>query len=181
VHRARPGLAGAASQDPTQRVGADAVVDPRLLGLPAGVDFSDDRPLQWLSTRRLRDDAPVWVPAEFVASSGDELPGSGPADGWLTVPVSNGLGAGTSLEQAIAHAVLEILQRDGNGLTFRAMDRGTVIDLHGVTDEVTLAALDQLTAAGVEVLPKLASTELASIFRRALVDDGFGGAGAVWG
>ena len=101
----------------------------------------------------------MWVPAEFVASSGDELPGSGPADGWLTVPVSNGLGAGTSLEQAIAHAVLEILQRDGNGLTCRAMDRGTVIDLHGVTDEVTLAALDQLSAAGVDVLPKLASTE----------------------
>lgn len=142
-----------------REVGADGVVDPRLLGLPAGVDFTDDRPLQWLCTRRLRDDARVWVPAEFVASTSDELPGDAPAEGWLTVPVSNGLGAGTSLEQAIAHAVMEILQRDGNGLTFRAMDQGAVIDLAGVTDEVTLAALDQLTAAGVEVLPKVGSTE----------------------
>ncbi len=142
-----------------REVGADAVVDPRLLGLPAGVEIDDDRPLQWLPTRRLRDDATVWVPAEFVASSGDELTGRGPADGWLALPVSNGMGAGSSLEQAIAHAVMEILQRDGNGLTFRALDQGTVIDLRGVTDPVTLAALDRLRAAGVEVLPKLAATD----------------------
>ncbi len=147
-------------------LGPDAVVDPRLLGLPAGVDLTDERVLQWLPMRRLRDEAQVWVPAEFVASSADELPGAAPPDGWLTVPVSNGLGAGSSLDQAVAHAVLEVLQRDGNGLTFRALDQGTVIDLAGVTDPVTLSALDRLRAAGVQVLPKLASTEfgLANVY-----------------
>lgn len=154
------------SADLVAELGPDAVVDPRLLGLPAGVELTDERPLQWLPLRRLRDDAQVWVPAEFVASSGDELPGEAPPGGWLTVPVSNGLGAGSSLDQAIAHAVLEVLQRDGNGLTFRAMDQGTVIDLEGVTDPVTLSAIDRLRAAGVEVLPKLASTEfgLANVY-----------------
>lgn len=148
--------------DLRRELGADAVVDPRLLALPAGVAFDDDRPLQWLPTRRLRDDAPVWVPAELVASSGDELGSGAPAGGWLTVPVSNGMGAGSSREQAVAHAVMEILQRDGNGLVFRAMDRGAVIDLRGVTDAVTLAALDRLGAAGVEVLPKLAATDFGT-------------------
>lgn len=142
-----------------RRRGDDGVLDPRLLGLPAGVDFDDDRPLQWLPMRRQSDAAEVLVPAEFVASSADELPGRGPAGGWLTVPVSNGLGAGTSIEQATAHAVLEIAQRDGNGLSFRALDQGTVISLDAVTDQVTLAALDQLARAGVRVLAKLASTD----------------------
>ena len=147
-------------------LGPDAVVDPRLLGLPAGVGFDDARPLQWLPLRRLRDGAQVWVPAEFVASSADELPGEAPPDGWLTVPVSNGLGAGSTLEQAVAHGVLEVLQRDGNGLTFRALDQGAVVDLDGVTDAVTLSAIDRLRAAGVDVLPKLGSTEfeLANVY-----------------
>lgn len=149
-----------------RRHGSDRVVDPRTLGLPAGVSYNDDRPLQWLPMRRLRDSAEVLVPAEFVASSAAELPGAGPVGGWLTVPVSNGLGAGSSLEQATAHAVMEILQRDGNGLRFRALDAGVVISLDGVTDPVTLQALLQLTAAGVHVLPKLASTDfgLANVY-----------------
>ena len=139
--------------------GHDGVVDPRLLGLPAGVDYDHDRPLQWLAMSRLRDGAEVLVPAEFVASSGSELRGDPPAGGWLTVPVSNGLGAGTSLEQAVTHALLEILQRDGNGLTFRALDRGRVLDLAGVSDPVTRDALARMRAAGIDVLAKVGSTE----------------------
>ena len=145
------------------RLGHDAVVDPRLLGLPAGVPFDDDTELVWLQMRRLRDDlgggAPVWVPAELVASSGSELPATVPPGGWLTTPVTNGLGAGSTLPQALAHAVLEVVQRDGNGLTFRALDSGVVIDLDGVTDPETRAALLLLQQAGVEVLAKLASVD----------------------
>jgi len=141
------------------RYGVGGVVDPRLLGLPAGVPFDDDTELVWLPMRRLEDDGPVWVPAELVASAGPELPPVTPPGGWLTTPVSNGLGAGSSLAQAIAHAVLEVVQRDGNGLTFRALDTGRVIDLDAVTDVETRAALARLEAAGVEVIAKLASVD----------------------
>jgi ribosomal protein S12 methylthiotransferase accessory factor len=155
--RGAPRVSG--SYDDLRRRDVGGVVDPRLLGLPAGADYSDARPPQWLPMRRLQDGAEVLVPAEFVASTAGELVGAAPRGGWLTTPVSNGLGAGSSLEQAIAHAVLEIVQRDGNGLAFRALDRGIVLALDDVRDEITLAALDRLVGAGVEVLAKLASTD----------------------
>lgn len=140
--------------------GGEAAIDPRLLCMPAGVEFTDERVLQWLPMRRLHDDVEVLVPAELVASSPEELPGAGPPGGWLTGPISNGLGAGSSLEQATAHAILEVLQRDGNGLAFRALDAGMVLDLDGVQDPATLDALGRLAAAGVQVQAKLAATDL---------------------
>jgi ribosomal protein S12 methylthiotransferase accessory factor len=146
-----------------RRHGPEAVVDPRLLGLPAGLPYDDDRPLQWLPMTRLGDGAEVLVPAELVASEPSDLPGAPPPGGWLTTSVTNGLGAGTSREQAVRHALLEVVQRDGNGLSFRALDAGRVIDLDGVTDLVTLAALDQLRSAGIEVQAKLAATDFGLV------------------
>lgn len=140
--------------------GADRVQDPRTLALPAGVDWDPDRPLQWLPTTRRRDGEEVLVPAEFVASIPHDLPGDPPPGGWLTVPVTNGIGAGLDPDRALSHALLEIVQRDGDGLTFRALDTGVVLDLAAVTDPVTLAALDRLRAAGVEPLAKLAAVDL---------------------
>lgn len=162
--RAGRALAGAPTEQGSlaqlrRRHGPDGVVDPRLLGLPAGVPFDDDTPLVWWPMTRLADGATVLAPVELVASAGSELPQERPPAGWLTTPVSNGLGAGSSLEQALAHAVLEIVQRDGNGLSFRAFDTGQVLDLDGVTDPVTRWALDLLRAAGVQVLAKIASTD----------------------
>ncbi len=132
---------------------------PPLLGLPAGTAFDDDTPLVWWPMTRLADGRTVLAPAELVASAGSELPAEQPPGGWLTTPVSNGLGAGSSLEQALAHAVLEIVQRDGNGLSFRAFDTGQVLDPRGRHRPVTRWALDRLRAAGVEVLAKIASTD----------------------
>ena len=143
-----------------RRRGPDRVQDPRTLALPAGCDYTDERPLHWLPMTRLRDGEEVLVPAEFVASSPYDLGGDPPPGGWLTVPVTNGLGAGLDPDRALRHALLEIVQRDGNGLTFRALDRGVLLDLAGVTDPVTLDALARLRAAGVEPLAKLAAVDL---------------------
>ena len=150
-------------REAVRRHGAAEVVDPRLLGLPAGLPYDDERPLQWLPMTRLQDGGPTWVPAEFVASEPTDLGGGAPPGGWLTTPVTNGLGAGTSREQAVRHGLLEVVQRDGNGLTFRAMDAGRVLDLDGVTDPATLAALDRLRAAGVAVVAKLAATDFGLV------------------
>lgn len=148
-----------------RRHGAGSVVDPRLLGLPAGSDFDDDRPLAWWPVRRVVagevGDEQLFAPAEHVASSVGDLPREAPAGSWLITPVTNGLGAGGRLDQAVSHGILEILQRDGNGLTFRAMDTGVVLDLDDVRDPVTLQVLDRLRTAGVDVMAKLASTDFA--------------------
>lgn len=138
------------------RATGELVQDPRTLCLEAGSDYDDDRPLQWLQARRLRDDAPVWVPVDLLASRSVDLP---PGER-LTTAVTNGLGAGLEPDRALSHALLELLQRDGNGLVFRALDRGVVVDLDGLADPDALDVLARLRAAGVEPLVKLASTEL---------------------
>lgn len=139
--------------------GADRVQDPRTLCLPAGCAYDDDRPLQWLPMTRLRDGEQVLVPAELVASTGADLPGDPPPGGWLTTVITNGEGAAFDLETATSHALLEVLQRDGNAVAFRAMDRGVVVDLDGLTDPDSLGLLERLRDNGIDVLVKLASTE----------------------
>lgn len=139
------------------------VQDPRTLCLEAGSAYDDDRVLQWLPMTRLGDGEQVLVPAELVASTPNDLPGPGPRDGWLTTVITNGQGAAFDVERATSHALLEVLQRDGNAVSFRAMDTGVVVDLDGVTDPDTLALLARLRGAGIEVLVKLASTDLGVV------------------
>ena len=95
------------------------VADPRTLGLPAGSAYTDDRPLVWLPTTRVRTGETVYAPADFLVSEPGELPSEEP----LITPVTNGLGAGLDEPRAISHGILEILQRHTNGLRFRALDR----------------------------------------------------------
>ena len=151
-----------ASYDDLVRAGRPAQ-DPRTLCLEAGSPYDDDRVLQWLPMTRLSDREQVLVPAELVASTPNDLPGVPPPDGWLTTVITNGQGAAFDVERATVHAVLEVLQRDGNAVAFRAMDRGTVVDLEGLTDPDALALLDRLTRAGIDVVVKLASTELGVV------------------
>ena len=66
--------------------GAGRVADPLTLVLEAGSDYTPDRPLQWLPMTRRRDGEQVWVPAEFVGSAPDDLPGEPPPGGWLDHP-----------------------------------------------------------------------------------------------
>ncbi|SNS27602.1 ribosomal protein S12 methylthiotransferase accessory factor [Geodermatophilus pulveris] len=147
----------------TRRHGRDRVADPRTLCLEAGSAHDDDRPLQWLPMTRQRDGETVLVPAELVASAPDDLPGDPPPGGWLTTVVTNGQGAAFDADRAVAHALLEVLQRDGNATSFRAMDRGVVVDLAGLRDPDALSLLDRLDAAGIDVVVKLAATEFGVV------------------
>ena len=146
-----------------RKEGRDRVADPRTLCLEAGSEYSDDRPLQWLPMTRQRDGETVLVPAELVASAPDDLPGDPPPGGWLTTVITNGQGAAFDADRAVAHALLEVLQRDGNATSFRAMDTGVVVDLAGLRDPDALALLDRLDAAGIDVVVKLASTDLGVV------------------
>ena len=138
-------------------LGERHVADPLTLCLPAGSDVTWDTVLEWVPAQRWPSAGTVWMPIDIAACSvGDLSQGYTP----FTTPITNGLGAGPTLDFAIGHGVCELLQRDGNGLGFRAMDRGVVLDLgDGPADPHTSAMLARLDAMGIEVIPKFAADE----------------------
>ena len=138
-------------------LGARGVADPLALCLPAGSPVGHGTVLEWAPARRWPGGETVLVPTEIAACSvGDLSPGYQP----FTTPITNGLGAGPTLDFAIGHGICELLQRDGNGIGFRAMDRGIALDLgDGPADPRTRALLEKLAALGIDALPKFASDE----------------------
>ena len=143
----------------------EEVVDPRRLRLPAGTPWTPEMEITWVAVRRYRagvayDDQPrAWVPIEAAATHTYDLrlnDGEQP----LYQPVSNGNGAGDTDDRALCHGLLELVQRDGNSAGYRAADRHIRIELDDVRDRQTRALLDRLDAAGIEVIAKLADTNL---------------------
>lgn len=100
-------------------------IDPVSLCLEAGSDYAPDMPLLWVGARRWRTGEPVLLPEAAVAVSPGQLHGSGRP---LMTPITNGLGAGDTLERAIAHGLLELVQRDGNSVSQRALDTGVGVE-----------------------------------------------------
>ena len=145
--------------DLTAAYGIDAVVNPVALGLPAGSPHHADQPRFWVEMQRYPEGV-KWVLLEAAASSPAELPaGYDP----LFLPVSNGLGAGLNTARGLLHGLLEVLQRDGNSVRYRALDQGHVLDLsESVPDEVS-EVLQQLRTAGFAINVKLAATDFGLV------------------
>lgn len=151
--------------------GQDQVIDPLTLCLSAGYPYHDKLPLRWVAVTRLVDGTRCWAPRETVAFSGFsydirsthvELQ-SNEAHAKLFPPITCGLGAGLTIEQALSHGILELLQRDGNCTTFRAMDQGIDIELDVIESEEIKATLSHLGSLGLRVRAKLASTEFGLV------------------
>ena len=141
-----------------------AAIDPLSLCLEAGNAYDETVELEWVEIGRLSGDK-VWVPLEFVACGWSDLPPFGNAElgqtrrGFLVTPITNGLGAGTSWEMAVTHGLLELLQRDGNGLSIRALATTTAVNPDSIVDPQSRDLLDKFERAGIDVAIKLASTD----------------------
>ena len=139
-------------------------IDPLDLCLEAGSLYDEHIELDWVEIERLGG-GKTWVPVEFVACGWSDLSEIGnPAlgetrRGFLVTPITNGLGAGTSRAMAIVHGLLELLQRDGNGLSIRALATTDALDLSTIHDPTARELLDTFEREGVDVVVKLASTD----------------------
>lgn len=112
------------------RYGARGVADPLTLCLSAGSVYTHDRSLQWVACRRYETNEAVYVPIEFVACQNSDVePGE-----WLITLITNGLGAGLARDHAISHGLLELVQRDGNSVRFRALAEPVGVELDHVKD-----------------------------------------------
>ena len=150
---ANPGIV-ASFKELARTRGPRAAIDPLSLCLPAGSAYDGDTQLRWVEGCRWPSREPVLVPDQWIASHDSDLP-TGPR---LITPITNGLGAGLDLEHAIAHGIMELLQRDGNVVGFRALDQGVVIDLDAVDDPLVGQLLAHLRELGIDVTAKLAGT-----------------------
>jgi ribosomal protein S12 methylthiotransferase accessory factor len=150
----------ASYKDLVRDIGEGNVLDPVAACLPAGSGYTpDETELEWLPMRRYPDGAEVLVPVELAASRFADLGETARAAERLFTPITNGLGAGLVEAQALDHAVLELLQRDGNGVSFRAMDRGMVVETDEIKTEGTRDLLRRLEAEGIDVQVKLTATD----------------------
>jgi ribosomal protein S12 methylthiotransferase accessory factor len=154
--------------------GAGGVADPLTLCLPAGSPVTRDTVLAWTRAVRLRTGESVLVPLDVAGNDVFELP---PGYRPFTPLITNGYGAGPDFEWAVGHGLLELLQRDGNGLLFRALDRGCVLDFarHEIAPDIG-ELLAKLDARGIEVLPKFATDEfgLCNLYVVGYDREGFG-------
>ena len=142
--------------DLVANLGERTVADPLTLCLPAGSTVGRDTVLEWVEAVRHADGSTVLVPIDLAAYNSAEL-----SDAYrpFTTIISNGMGAGPDLDWAVGHGLCEILQRDGNGLLFRALDRGVAIDLPGDLSAGAAELLARYDAAGIRPIPKFATDE----------------------
>ena len=149
----------AATYADLKRHGRDAI-DTVSLCLSAGSDYDPDSTLlTWVEARRHPSGDPALVPIEFAAPRMADIGAGVDPNSLLAVPITNGLGAGPTFAHALAHGILELLQRDGNSVHYRALDRGIVVDLDDVRSPDTRALLSHLDAEGMEIIVKLASDD----------------------
>ena len=134
-------------------------LDPVSLNLQVGTSYTPAMPLQWLEVTRHPDGQSAWCPIEFVAPRYADIESGADPSRFVGVPITNGLGAGPSFERALAHGVLELLQRDGNSVNYRALDRGIAVELDEVRDPQTRALLKHLDEQNIEVLVKVAALD----------------------
>src|SRR5215210_7473384 len=142
-----------------RRYGESGVLDPIEACLEAGTAYDHGRVIDWVEARRFPEEA-VLVPVDLAATRSADLSAEEQKRERLITPITNGLGAGPTLEHALSHALLELVQRDGNSVTYRALDQGITVDTAEVSDPETRDLLLYLDREGVEVIVKLAATDL---------------------
>ncbi len=134
-------------------------LDPVSLNLQVGTPYTPELPLIWVEVARHPDGQTALVPIEFVAPRYADIEAGADPARFVSVPITNGLGAGPTFERALAHGILELLQRDGNSVNYRALDRGVRVELDDVRDPQTRALLAHLDDEGIEVLVKVAAQD----------------------
>lgn len=125
-----------------KKLGARAV-DVRELARPRG-RLDRDASWRWVEGVDLVTDAPILVPEQAVTLDTT----------FTTPPVfdisSNGLASGNTVNEAVVHALCEVLERDAEAAWRRAgSDRRIVLDT--IPDPVCRDLIDRVTATGARV------------------------------
>ena len=136
-------------------------VDPRDLILPEGADT--DRFMPWYEGFDIVNKEPVFVPAHAVFHP---LPPNyrGPFR-----TNTNGLASGNTFEEAVFHALSEVIERDAWSLVEACRDTGPCVT--GMTDPTILAMQEKFAKAQVEVRVRDITSDIGIPTMAAVADD----------
>ncbi|GAA1941088.1 TOMM precursor leader peptide-binding protein [Kitasatospora viridis] len=139
---------------------AEHAVDPRTLGLlPAGTylepdghhqPFTEDAVVSWVWAYSFGQGRPVLVPESHAYYRTDWQPGA-QADKPFTFEISNGCALGGSVEEAVLHGILEIVERDAFLLTWYARMPVPEVDLAGAPDPRIGLVVERIERTGYRV------------------------------
>jgi thioglycine synthase len=137
------------------------VIDPRDLILPLSTD--PDRLMSWTEGFDIVNDQDVLLPAHAVFHP---LPPNyrGPFR-----TNTNGLASGNTFEEAVFHALSEVIERDAWSLVEACRDTGPCVT--GVTDPAILEMQEKFKKAQVEVLVRDITSDIGIPTMAAVADD----------
>jgi ribosomal protein S12 methylthiotransferase accessory factor len=137
------------------------VLDPKDLILPKEADL--DRSITWVEGYDITNDEEVIVPAQAVFHP---LP---PHTGQLFRTSTNGLASGNTLEEAVFHALCEVIERDAWSLV--EASRNTGASVVNIDDPTCRAMQKKFSDAQVEVLVRDITSDLGIPTMAAIADD----------
>jgi ribosomal protein S12 methylthiotransferase accessory factor len=127
-------------------------VPPASVPLPENVPDPAGKPLAWFRGATLAGD-PVWVPAHDVAAPFAPPPGAhNPPAVWR----STGLAAGSDLDEAVLHGLLEVCERDAVAAAQLA-HTGATVDPASIDSERVQDVVQRARALEMEIEFKLLS------------------------
>ncbi len=170
AERARPQTRRATSAELAAR--GEAYFDPERL-LPADAPLLPDQPIHWLEGRSWPSGAPIWMPLDAVSLGGDaaDLPTIGRS--------SNGLASGNCSEEALFHAICELVERDATSLWSLLTDPArlaTEFAIDDVADETVRDLGARIAAAGLQLRLFDQTTDLGVPSVMAVIIENGGGA-----
>lgn len=157
IHDRRPELA---PYDEMRMRGLN-VLDPRDLILPEGAEA--DRLMPWTEGWDIVSDEAVWVPSNAVFHP---LP---PRYRGPFRTSTNGLASGNTFEEAVFHALAEVIERDAWSLVEACRDTGPCVT--NMTDPVITDMLEKFAKAQVEVKVRDITSDIGIPTIAAVADD----------
>jgi|WetSurMetagenome_2_1015567.scaffolds.fasta_scaffold139386_2 thioglycine synthase len=137
------------------------VIDPKDLILPELAET--ERLIPWTEAFDIVSGRPIWVPSCAVYHP---LPQRGPG---LFRTNTNGLASGNTFEEAVFHALMEVIERDAWSLVEACRDTGPcVVD---VTDESLSSMQKKFADAQVEVKVRDITSDIGIPTMAAVADD----------
>lgn len=139
----------------------ETALDPADLILPAGAD--PDSPIPWTAGYDLMNNEEIAVPASAVFHPL-------PIEYFQLFRTStNGLASGNTREEAVFHALMEVIERDAWSLVEASRDTGPVVQ--HVTDILAVDLLGKFRGAGVDVTIRDITSDIGIPTVAAVSDD----------